>query len=64
MDSSGVDGSMEGYWSWWTCLVNCALLTKKSTGRDSISATKKTGIEVGGSVSLALDSLSLEATPS
>lgn len=36
MDSSGVDGSIEGYWSRETCFVNCMLLRKKSAGRDSI----------------------------
>lgn len=36
-DSAGVDGSIDGYTSLETCLVNCMLVTKKSVGRESIA---------------------------
>jgi hypothetical protein len=36
IESSGFVGSIEGYWSRETFLVNCMLVTKKSTGRDSM----------------------------
>lgn len=40
IDSSGLDGSTEGYTSRETRFVNCMLVTKKSAGSESILTRK------------------------